>query len=105
MRLLFILTIAYLCGSPVFGDYHLLIFFIPIIALALSFLVKQSAQSPQCDEWILLTCLFLLASKNYWFSGGGISWLVLFNPLVAVVSSVWVLGYSFKNAGSTSNHH
>lgn len=104
MGLLFILTIAYLCGSPVFGDYHLLIFFIPIIALSLSFSVKQSTQIfPKCDEWILLTCLFLLASKNYWFSGGGISWMVLFNPLVAVVSAVWVLSYSFKNIGSLSN--
>lgn len=105
VKLLLILTFSYLCSSPVFGDYHLLIFFLPIIALAVNFPEKHSIESfPWSNKIIILSCLFLLASKNYWFSGGGISWLILFNPLVVICLSVWVLINSFQNTESLADN-
>lgn len=102
--LLFVLSIAYLCGSPVFGDYHLMIFFIPIISMAVYLQDRQSKLSLSVqDRRILMACLFLLASKNYWFSGSGLSWLVLFNPLLAVLSVVWVLFEALKKYHNKAN--
>lgn len=84
---IFILCAIYALCSSVFADYHLMVFFAPIIFLYLDnnktpyqptgFLARRKF------EVIFFSCIFQLIPKNYYFLNE-ISFQVILNPLVLV---------------------
>jgi hypothetical protein len=86
--LLFLTCAAYVLGSTVIADYHLLPLLLPPMALA----VEARTEPLDRRGWTILagSCL-LLAPKNLFFDD---SWSpqVVLNPLVLLGASLWVLG-------------
>jgi len=89
--LIFMLCVAYMCGSTTFADYHLLIFMLPILMIRLD--QGRFNDSQKCTDSFLYArliifwaCIFILSPKNYLFDNNGISIFVLLNPLVAIFS-------------------
>ena len=86
--ILFITAAAYVLGSNVIGDYHLGVFLIVPIAIAL-----QPKAGPQDRVLILVSCL-MLAPKNYgfiqpiWLSA---SLQIMLNPLFLLATALTVL--------------
>ena len=89
--LIFILCVAYMCGTSTFADYHLLIFMLPVTIICSDITKLSSSQTgikglPQTYWIIYFTCIFILAPKNYIFNQNGISIFILLNPLIAIIS-------------------
>jgi hypothetical protein len=71
---IFFLCSAYAYISPVFADYHLLIFIMPIIA------IKMCGENKNTRP-IYYSCIFLLSPKNYYIYND-VSVIELLNPLI-----------------------
>ena len=86
---LFLALSAYVLGSHVFADYHLLGFIIPLI------LVAREESPMDSSAWaILLASSLMLAPKNFIFEFHGNiawSWQVIGNPLTLLAASAVVL--------------
>ncbi|MEA3058668.1 MAG: hypothetical protein QOE50_80 [Sphingomonadales bacterium] len=86
---LFLILCAYVLGSHVFADYHLLAFIIPLI------LVAREEGPMDVSAWtILLASSLMLAPKNFIFhphGGAPWSWQVVVNPLVLLAAASVVL--------------
>ena len=95
----FVLLSIYVLLNPVYADYHLLIFVIPI------FLIYAQYEHWEKDKVALtvitVSSLLLLSPKNY-IDILGISLQVLVNPLIMLVSSAFLLRrswFGFKEPG------
>lgn len=91
---LFLTFCAYVFGSHVFADYHLLGFMIPLIIVA-------SEDGPlDLSAWtIAITSALMLAPKNFIFEFHGNtawSWQVVANPLILLAASVLVLWVAWR---------
>jgi hypothetical protein len=87
---LFLVLCAYVLGTHVLADYHLLVFVVPLI------LVAREEGALDCSAWTIIaaSCL-MLAPKNYWFVihvDHFWSYQVVSNPLTLLAASVMVLG-------------
>ena len=91
---IFLLCAVYTLVSSVFVDYYLLAFFGCLLLYA-------GANAPTwrelsaTDQVILLSCLLLLAPKNYLFSWTGPSLQVILNPALLLFAVSFVLGAAF----------
>ena len=91
---LFLILSAYVFGSHVFADYHLLIFIIPLI------LVVGEEGRMDLSAWtIVLASSLMLAPKNFIFGFHGDtawSWQVVANPLTLLAASGLVLWAAWR---------
>ena len=91
---LFLTLCAYVFGSHVFADYHLLGFMIPLI------LVAREEGPLDVSAWtIVLASSLMLAPKNFVFSFHGNtawSWQVILNPLTLLIGSVIVIWAAWR---------
>jgi hypothetical protein len=91
---LFLALCAYVFGSHVFADYHLLGFIIPLI------LVAREDGPLDLSAWtIVLASSLMLAPKNFIFEFRGNtpwSWQVVANPLVLLAASAVVLWAAWR---------
>ena len=97
-EVLFLTLCAYVFGSHVFADYHLLGFMIPLI------LVSREEGPLDLSAWtIVLVSSLMLAPKNYLFSFHGNtawSWQVIANPLTLLVGSAIVIWAAWRRNAS-----
>jgi len=90
--LVYILCVIYCLFSPVFADYHLLVFIAPIFCAYLG--TKNCSNSLKYTNvtnlLILIPCLLVISPKNYLFSSD-ISWQVVINPVILLFSALSLL--------------
>ena len=94
---MFLVLCAYVMGTHVFADYHLLVFIIPLI------LVAREEDPMDRSAWaiVLASCL-MLAPKNLLFVIRGNefwSWQVIANPLILFAASARVLQQAWRRRG------
>ena len=93
-EVLFLTLSAYVLGSHVFADYHLLAFIIPLI------LVAREDGPMDVSAWIIVIgSSLMLAPKNFIYEFHRIwawSWQVVGNPLVLLVASVVLLWAAWR---------
>jgi hypothetical protein len=83
----FVLTALYCLLSPVFADYHLLIFLAPL--LLLFFHHKEWTGQYRLVAVIALASVLILSPKNYvWLYG--ISWQAIVNPVILYFATLYV---------------
>jgi hypothetical protein len=91
---LFLILCAYVLGSHVFADYHLLAFIIPLV------LVAREDGPMDVSAWtIVLASSLMLAPKNFVFDVHGNvpwSWQVVANPLTLLTASAVVLWAAWR---------
>jgi hypothetical protein len=91
---LFLTLSAYVFGSHVFADYHLLAFVIPLI------LVAREKGPMDLSSWMIVVVgSLMLAPKNFIFSFHGStawSWQVIANPMILLASSAVVLWAAWR---------
>jgi hypothetical protein len=91
---LFLTFCAYVFGSYVFADYHLLGFIIPLI------LVAREDGPMDLSAWtIAVASALMLAPKNFIFEFHGNtawSWQVIANPLIMLAASAVVLWSAWR---------
>jgi hypothetical protein len=84
-EVLFLTLSAYVFGSHVFADYHLLAFVIPLI------LVAREKGPMDLSSWtIVVVGSLMLAPKNFFFSFHGDtawSWQVIVNPMILLAAA------------------
>jgi hypothetical protein len=86
---IFLVISAYALGSQVFADYHLLIFFVPLI------MIVHKSKLDWDDRIIMIASIFVLAPKNYvFFFDFHWQWSlqVVLNPLGLILSSLIIIG-------------
>jgi hypothetical protein len=86
---LFLVLCAYVFGTHVFTDYHLLVFIIPLILVA-----REEGPLDHSDWTVVLASCLMLAPKNFFFVIHGNdfwSWQVIANPLILLAASAIVL--------------
>ena len=83
----FVLTSLYCLLTPVFGDYHLLVFLAPL--LLLSFHAKDWAGHYRSVSAIALASIFVLSPKNYIFLLG-FSLQTILNPLILYLAVLYL---------------
>ena len=83
----FVLTSLYCLLTPVFADYHLLVFLAPL--LLLSFHEKDWAGHYRAVATIALASIFVLSPKNYIFLNG-CSLQTILNPLILYLAIVYL---------------
>jgi hypothetical protein len=89
----FVLCSMYTLSSAVFGDYHLLIFIIPVL---LGLLKLESGKTLEISEAISIAIsLLMLSPKNYVFLNG-LSIQVLMNPLLLFLGIFFIYCNSLK---------
>jgi hypothetical protein len=99
VALIFLTLSAYALGSQVFGDYHLIVFLIPVVMLAAGAKVDSAT-----TRAILVASCLMLIPKNYIFQvdDEGMlewSWQVVINPLILLRFSVPLLWRGFRGVG------
>jgi hypothetical protein len=82
---IFILCGIYTLGSPVFADYHLIVFFAPLVLIYLSKKNKSAADLSSTHKIIFISSILMLIPKNIFFVHG-ISFQIIFNPLILLFS-------------------
>jgi hypothetical protein len=82
----FVLTSLYCLLSPVFGDYHLLVFLAPLVLL--SFHVKDWAGHYRAVSTIALASVLILSPKNYFLRGWSLQ--IILNPLILCLSLLYL---------------
>lgn len=91
---LFLTLVAYVIGTHVFADYHLLVFVIPLILLA------REEGSMDLSGWtILIASSLMLAPKNFIFSVCGDipwSWQIVGNPLILLLASLILIWAAWR---------
>jgi hypothetical protein len=98
---LFLTLCAYVFGSHVFADYHLLAFVIPLILIA-----REDGPMDLSAWTIVVVSSLMLAPKNYIFGFHGNtawSWQVIANPLTLVAASAVVLWTALRRYGIRRN--
>jgi hypothetical protein len=98
---LFLTLCAYVFGSHVFADYHLLAFVIPLILIA-----REDGPMDLSAWTIVVVSSLMLAPKNYIFGFHGNtawSWQVIANPLTLVAASAVVLWTALRRNGIRRN--
>ena len=86
---MFLALCAYVMGTHVFADYHLLVFIIPLILVA----GEEGPMDRSAWAVVLASCL-MLAPKNFLFVIRGNdfwSWQVIANPIILLAASATVL--------------
>jgi hypothetical protein len=98
---LFLTLCAYVFGSHVFADYHLLGFIIPLI------LITGEDGPMDASAWtIVLASSLMLAPKNYVFGfhgGTAWSWQVIANPAILLSASVVVLWMALRRNSAVND--
>jgi hypothetical protein len=84
----FLLASAYCLFSPVFAEYHLLVFLAPIL-LILCFCGDERADNDRLISVIAIASALMLVPKNYVYEAG-ISLQTLLNPLILFCASLYV---------------
>jgi hypothetical protein len=96
---LFLALCAYVFGSHVFADYHLLGFIIPLILVA-----REDGPLDMSAWTIVLASSLMLAPKNFIFEFHGNtawSWQVVANPLILLAASAVVLWAAWRRNALT----
>lgn len=89
---LFLVLCAYVLGTHVFADYHLLVFIIPLILVA-----REEGTHDRSAWTIIVASCLMLAPKNFMFVIHGDhfwSYQVIANPLTLLAASVMVLWFA-----------
>jgi hypothetical protein len=86
---IYILCVIYTLGSPVFGDYHLIVFFAPLVLAFIATRNKLDANLPPTYKLVFISSILMLVPKNIFFMNG-ISLQIIFNPLI-LLSSLFVI--------------
>lgn len=102
-ELCLIICCTYILSSSVSGDYHLLVFFAPIVVLLLNWQVAQPDGRMTLREAVVFSVsLFMLCPKNYLFYNG-VSLFVFANPVVALSATLWLLWESLSGDQSPAS--
>ena len=91
---LFLVLSTYVLGSPVFADYHLLVFIMPLILTA-----REDGPMDLSPWAITLASALILAPKNFAFEFYETipwSWQVIANPLILLAASIMVLAAAWR---------
>lgn len=88
---------GYALGSSVFGDYHILVFFLPLCTALRN--LPQSPSQIWSHRAVLLTCVLLLIPKHYLFLGE-VSMQAVFNPIILLLGSLWALTQAWRESAS-----
>jgi hypothetical protein len=83
----FVLTACYCLLCPVFAEYHLLVFLVPVILLY--FNQQEWADNPRIMAAVAMASILMLAPKNYIYAGG-LSFQTLLNPLVMYFTVLYI---------------
>lgn len=83
----YILCSIFALSTPIFGDYYLMIFLVPLIFL---YLDSENCETTGCNLCILISCIALLSPKNYYIFGNT-SFQMVINPLILVISTIYIL--------------
>lgn len=100
---IFLLCAAYVLGSSVIADYHLTIFFAPLLYLYLDRSNAPNSYTSSLDLEsliIFLSSVFVLCPKSYIYFGS-VSWQVILNPLVLLLASTYIIVASGLNRPDT----
>ncbi len=102
----FVLTSLYCLLTPVFADYHLLVFLAPLLLLC--FHVKNWAGHYRAVSTIALASVLILSPKNYIFIHG-CSLQTILNPLILCLSLLYLATLPGRHLSATgipwSFHH
>jgi len=82
----FFLVSFYCIFSPIFGDYHLLVFLAPLILVY--FELEHIKDRWQFLALVAFTSLFLLSPKNYFFQETSIQ--IILNPAILCGAVLWL---------------
>lgn len=84
-KILYVFTLCgvYILGSPVVADYHLLVFFAPLVLIHLENKLNNDLSTKR--KIIFFTSILMLIPKNIFFIDG-MSLQVIFNPLILLIS-------------------
>ncbi len=101
--LIFMLCVAYMCGSTTFADYHLLIFMLPLLKICvdeeiLDPYTKRRGELLKVSMVIFWSCIFMLSPKNYLFDQNGVSVFILLNPMVGIFSVALLFFYGISSS-------
>ncbi|MEO6360247.1 MAG: hypothetical protein ABIO43_06705 [Sphingomicrobium sp.] len=92
---MFLLLSAYVLGGQVLLDYHLIVFVMPLVLLALNPLEDRTNA-----RIVMIGCCLLLIPKNYisHVTEGRADWTfqVIFNPLIMLLTSMFLLYRLFR---------
>ena len=88
----YLIACAYCLVSPVFADYHLIVFLAPLVLLA-----RQGELGTRTDWAVFIGCCFVLAPKNYLFQPDPMydipwSWQIVANPAMLIATAAYVIG-------------
>ena len=91
---IFLICAAFALSTPVFADYYLSIFFIPLLFLYNS--KKNNAKyNNNINFCIFISCILLISPKNYYFFNMP-SIQIFLNPMILSISFLYTF---FKNLG------
>jgi hypothetical protein len=94
-----LLCISCMFSTPIFADYHLLIFFFPLFAINFdneSLESNDYKKQEKIFNWIVFViCLLILSPKNYLISNG-VPKLILLNPIIGIITSILFFSYLVK---------
>jgi hypothetical protein len=78
----------YILASPVSGDYHLIVFFGPLLLL-----LKDYENSNNKDLYIvlILTIAFIVSPQHYYFTQKFIPEKTILNPLIILCANFYIL--------------
>ena len=78
----------YILASPVSGDYHLIVFFGPLLLL-----LKDYENSNNKDLYIvlILTIAFIVSPQHYYFTKKFIPEKTILNPLLILCANFYIL--------------
>ena len=91
----FVLTALYTLLSPVFADYHLLVFLAPILLLFFGF--REWSGQYELISIITFASVMVIVPKNYVFAHG-VSLQTMINPAILFVSILYIAKVSLKKA-------
>jgi len=98
---LFLTFCAYVFGSHVFADYHLIGFLIPLILVA-----REDGPIDLSGWTIIVASALMLAPKNFvfeWHGNTAWSWQVIANPMVLLTASALVLWVALQRNRVTTD--
>ncbi|MDH6154049.1 hypothetical protein M2124_000305 [Polynucleobacter sphagniphilus] len=89
----YIVLSIYILSSSVIADYHLAVFFSPILLM----LINKTDEVSGVIEWIIIVgSALILGPKNYFFISE-VSYQVLLNPLILLISMALIFALKFRN--------
>lgn len=102
---IYILCGIYTLGSPVFADYHLIVFFAPLVLIYLTKKNKLDPNLSKTYKLIFFASILMLVPKNIFFVHA-YSLQIIFNPLILLFSlfAIYFLN-TFKLQSKITTHH